>query len=193
MAYEDEVARRRRFEAEALPHLEALYRTAVRLTRNTSDAEDLVQETYFKAYRFWDRYEPGTHCKAWLLKILTNTRINQAVKEAKQPPQVDFDAVAAAVPGPAPAPDETPNHGDLAAFAALLDDEFAAALEQLPEEFLLILLLYAEEGYAYKEIATILDIPIGTVMSRLFRARKLLQTALRGYARRRGVLKETNP
>jgi RNA polymerase sigma-70 factor (ECF subfamily) len=190
MADEDEAARRRRFEAEALPHMDALYRTALRLVRNPSDAEDLVQETYLRAHRFWDRYEPGTNCKAWLFKILTNTRINQYVKDSKRPARVDFDAVEPFLTQPEPAAQEQPTHGELATFADLLDDEVKSALEAVPDDFRLVLLLYVVEGYAYKEIAQILAIPIGTVMSRLFRARKLLQAELQDYARRRGLVQD---
>ncbi len=186
----DEATRQRRFEAEALSHLDALYRTALRLTRNSSDAEDLVQETYLKAYRFWDHYEPNTNCRAWLYKIMTNTRINQAVKEAKRPPRVDFELLAEVLPDRETAALDQPTRGELAVFAALLDDEFVTALEAVPEDFRVVLILYAVEGYAYKEIAAILDIPIGTVMSRLYRGRKLLQSSLHAYARQRGLTKD---
>ncbi len=186
----DDATRQRRFEAEALSHLDALYRTALRLTRNSSDAEDLVQETYLKAYRFWDHYEPNTNCRAWLYKIMANTRINQAVKEAKQPSRVDYDLLSEVLPERKSAGLDQPTRGELAVFAALLDDEFVAALEAVPEDFRVVLILYAVEGYAYKEIAHILDIPIGTVMSRLYRGRKLLQLTLHEYAQKRGLRKD---
>ncbi len=190
MLHADEAARRRQFETEALPHLDALYNTALRMTRNPSDAEDLVQDTYLRAHRFWERYAPGTNCKAWLYKILTNTRINQYVKDSKRPPQVDFDTVEAVLGQPESAALEQATHGEMALLSDLLDDEVKAALEAVPDDFRLVLLLYVVEGYAYKEIATILEIPIGTVMSRLFRARKLLQAALHDYARRRRLVQD---
>jgi RNA polymerase sigma-70 factor (ECF subfamily) len=179
-----------RFEEEALPHMDALYATALRLTRNPADAEDLVQETYLKAHRFWDRYTPGTNCRAWLYKILTNTRINQYVRESKRPARVGFDDVEALVEDkPSPVLHEETG-GDMAVFADLLDDEVKQALESIPEEFRTVLILSAMEGFAYKEIATILEIPIGTVMSRLYRARRHLQGNLRHYARKRGLVKD---
>ncbi len=190
MAHESEADKRRRFEEEALPHLDALYNTALRMTQNPSEAEDLVQETYLKAHRFWDRYTPGTNCKAWLYKILTNTRINQYVKRSRQPAQVNFDDVEPILHrSPAQGLDQA-THGDMAVFADLLDDEVKQALEAVPDDFRIVLILAVIEGFAYKEIAEILEIPIGTVMSRLYRGRKLLQGSLRDYARRRGLVKE---
>lgn len=190
MAHEDAGARARRFETEALPHLDALYRTALRLTRNRNDAEDLVQETYLRAYRFWDRYEAGTNCKAWLYKILTNTRINQAVRAGKRPREVDFHEVEAVLAQPEAEGLALPTQGAIDAFADLVEDEVKAALEALPEEFRLALILFVMEGFSYKEIAAILEVPIGTVMSRLYRARKQLQASLQEHARRRGLVKD---
>jgi RNA polymerase sigma-70 factor (ECF subfamily) len=190
MAPESEAAKRRRFEVEALPHLDALYNTALRMTQNPADAEDLVQETYLKAHRFWDRYKPGTNCKAWLYKILTNTRINQYIKKSKQPPQVNFDDVEPILRKRETRGLGQQTHGDLGVFADLLEDEVKEALEAIPGEFRMVLILSVVEGFAYKEIAAILEIPIGTVMSRLFRGRKLLQASLRDYARRRGLVKD---
>ena len=190
MRQESEAEMLRRFEAEALPHLDALHRTALRMTRNRSDAEDLVQETYLKAYRFFDLYEPGTNCRAWLFKILTNTGINVFVKRAKQPAQVDFDDVEPILPQAESAGLQAPTRGDLAVFADLLDDELKSALEAVPEDFRMVLILSVIEGFAYREIAEILDIPIGTVMSRLYRGRKLLQASLREYARKKGLVKD---
>ncbi len=190
MRRESEAEKRRRFEVEALPHLDALYNTALRMTQNPSDAEDLVQETYLKAHRFWDRYQAGTNCKAWLFKILTNTRINQYVKKSKQPTPVHFDDVEPVLAQRPEAPLDQPTRGDMSAFADLLHDEVKVALEAVPEEFRTVLILSVIEGFAYKEIAQILDIPIGTVMSRLFRGRKLLQKSLREFARKRGLVKD---
>ena len=190
MGQESEEARRVRFEQEALPHLDALYGTALRMTRNRGDAEDLVQETYLRAYRFFDRYRPGTNCRAWLYKILTNTGINAFVKAAKQPPRVDFEAVEPVLEKVESRALQESTRGDMAAFADLLDDEVKSALEAVPGDFRMVLILSVIEGFSYKEIAAILGIPIGTVMSRLFRGRKLLQASLREYARKRGLVKE---
>jgi RNA polymerase sigma-70 factor (ECF subfamily) len=190
MPPEDNAARQARFESEALPHLDALFRTALRLTRNRRDAEDLVQETYFKAYRAFDRYVPGTNCKAWLFKILTNTGINAAVRKARRPSEVDFDEVAPLLPQATSAGLDVPTRGEIAAFADLVDDEVKAALESVPEPFRIVFILSVIEGLTYQEIADVVGIPIGTVMSRLYRARKALQAALRDYARRRGLAAE---
>ena len=190
MAQESEADRLRRFEEEALPHMNALYGTALRLTRNPADAEDLVQETFLKAHRFWDRYTPGTNCKAWLYKILTNTRINQYVKVSKRPAQVNFEDVEPILEQQQPRGLQSETAGELAAFVELLDDELKEAMESVPEDFRTVLILSVMEGFAYKEIAEILEIPIGTVMSRLFRARKILQANLLDYARKRGLVKE---
>jgi len=180
---------RREFEEIALPHLDAMHNMALRLTREPAAAEDLVQETFIRAYRFFSRYQRGTNCKAWLYTILKNARINQIRKSRSQPEQVDFSAIE--------------GHGEIAASAdltrpaartpealvgdALLADDVRAALDRLPEEFKLVVMLSIVEGYTYKEIAAILSCPIGTVMSRLFRARKLLQGSLAHHARERGL------
>jgi len=188
MAQPDDSRLRRVFADEALPHVGALLRTALRLTRNRQDAEDLVQDTMVKAWRFFDRYEPGTNCKAWLFKILTNTRINQYERQARRPVEADLEAVEATLAAPESVRLDAPTRGELTAFADLLDDEVKAALDAVPEPFRVVLVLAAVEGFAYKEIASVLDGPIGTVMSRLFRARKLLQASLRRYARERGLV-----
>ena len=178
--------RRRRFESEALPHADALFRTALRFAPSRSDAEDLVQETFLKAYRAFDRFEPGTNCRAWLFKILTNTGINQHHARARRPPSVDFDAIEAIVAAPDDRAVPEPAQGDWTIYASALDDEMRAALAALPEPFRVVLVLSVLEGFAYKEIAAILDVPIGTVMSRLFRARRIMQAALSASGHRRG-------
>ena len=187
---ESEAEKSRRFEQEALPHLDALYNTALRMTQNPSDAEDLVQETFLKAHRFWDRYQAGTNCKAWLFKILTNTRINQYIKKSKQPGHVNFEDVEPILAQRERFAVDRATKGDMAVFADLLHDEVKVALEAIPDEFRTVLVLSVIEGFAYKEIAQILEIPIGTVMSRLFRGRKLLQKSLREFARNRGLVKD---
>jgi RNA polymerase sigma-70 factor (ECF subfamily) len=190
MGMEQEAERRQRFEREALPHLDALYGTALRLTRNRGDAEDLLQETYLRAYRFFDRFEPGTNCKAWLYRILFNAGMNHLGKKRRQPGGVAFEEVEAVVASPDIEPQEPPTRGDVAALEGLLDDEVQAALRAVPESFRVVVILALVEELSYKEIATALDIPIGTVMSRLYRGRKLLQASLRETARRRGLARD---
>jgi RNA polymerase sigma-70 factor (ECF subfamily) len=190
MARDSDAERRRRFEQEALPHTDALFRTALRFAPTRSDAEDLVQETFLRAYRAFDRFEPGTNCRAWLFKILTNTGINHHHRRARRPTEVDFEAIEAIAAAPTDAAVPEAGGGDWSAYAPLVDDDVQAALAALPERFRVVLVLSVLEGFAYKEIASILGIPIGTVMSRLYRARKMLQAALGGYARARGVVRE---
>jgi RNA polymerase sigma-70 factor (ECF subfamily) len=182
--------RRRRFEAEALPHVDALFRTALRFTPTRSDAEDLVQETLFKAYRAFDRFEAGTNCRARLFRILTNTGINEHHKRVRGPMTVENEVLEAIAAAPEDTVVPAPRSGDWTVYESALDDDMRAALAALPEPFRVVLVLSVLEGFAYKEIADILDIPIGTVMSRLFRARRMLQAALGTYARRRGVVRE---
>jgi RNA polymerase sigma-70 factor (ECF subfamily) len=178
------------FETEALSFLDALYRTALRMTRSEAEAEDLVQETYIRAFRFRHQFTPGTNLKAWLFRILTNTFINQYRRKAARPDTTELDDVEESIlyrhmrdvsPGSA-SPDPE---------AELIDNthssEVKDALEALPEKFRTTLLLDVE-GFSYKEIAEMLDIPIGTVMSRLHRGRKFLQKRLYDLARDRGIV-----
>ncbi len=179
------------FEQEAMQHLDALYRTALRMTRNPQDAEDLVQETYLRAFRFFDKFEPGTNLRAWIFKILTNTYINRYRKQAAGPRLDSLDAL-----------EESDgfalyNHLDMEAASrggsveAQVLDRFAEsdikrAIEALPPAFRMAVLLADVEGFSYNEIAEILAIKKGTVMSRLFRGRRLLQRALIDQARAAG-------
>lgn len=182
------------FEAEALSHLDALYRTALRMTRAEAEAEDLVQETFIRAFRFRDQFETGTNLKAWLFRILTNTFINQYRRARSRPAttelgEVDEGALYRRMAGTSPAsaaPDP-----EATVLASVVDEEVTAALEALPEHFRTVVLLDAE-GFAYKEIAQMLDIPVGTVMSRLHRGRKFLQKRLYDLARERGIAAAQN-
>lgn len=187
MGPESDAARRSRFEAEALPHLDALYRTARRMTRNGQDAEDLVQDAALRAWRGFDQYRAGTNCKAWLMRILVNAGINAWEKRSRRPQEVDFEDAEATLASPVDMTPVVPSAGEVARLAGLLDDEVKAALEAVPEPFRLVFLLAVVEGFSYKEIAAMLDLPIGTVMSRLFRARKSLQSALAEYGRSHGL------
>lgn len=183
--------RRRQFEALAYPYMDALYRTALRLTRNPLDAEDLVQEVYLRAFRFLDKFEEGTNFKAWIFRILTNTFINDYRKKARTPQHVEFEEKAehAATESIEVPRERLPHEGE---YAALFGDEINAALQTLSEDFRLVLILCDIEAFAYKEIAEILGIPMGTVMSRLSRARGQMQKLLRDYAEREGFIKKKN-
>jgi RNA polymerase sigma-70 factor (ECF subfamily) len=177
------------FETLALSHLDPLYSAALRLTKNERDAEDLVQDTCMRAFRFFDKFERGTNMKAWLFKILTNTFINRyrrRVKERNVVEGSERDAVH-----------ERFISRDATDFAAnpeqylfdrLLSDDVLRAIDGLPIDFRLVVILADLQEFSYKEIAEILDCPVGTVMSRLFRGRKLLQKTLREYALGQGVL-----
>lgn len=170
-----------RFEKEFLPHVEALQSFAFHLTYNEDDADDLVQETFLKAFRFVDKYEQGTNAKAWLFKILKNAYINQYRKESKRPVQLDYNEVAVYREE-----DEGQfnSYFDLREeiFDNMIGDEVSTALNSLPEDFRAVIWLCDIEGFSYEEIAKIIDIPIGTVRSRLFRARNMLKEKLKAYA-----------
>jgi len=183
------------FEAEALRHLDALYRTALRMTRSEADAEDLVQETYIRAFRFRDQFTLGTNMKAWLFRILTNTFINTYRRKTAQPEVTDLEGIdefslyrrmaddRAASTSPDP---------EAELLNSVVDTEVTDALEELPEKFRTTVLLDVE-GFSYKEIAEMLSIPIGTVMSRLHRGRKFLQKRLYDLARERGIAAVRTP
>lgn len=178
--------RRRDFESEALVHLDALYGLALRLSGGDEPrAEDLVQESVLKAYRAWDRFESGTNCRAWLMTILRNTFINEFRRQKSRPTTVEFDQVA-----------ERPSPGDLyeadpegRIFDHVIDDQVIAAIDELPDEFRVAVVLSDLEGLSYQEVSELMDIPLGTVKSRLFRARKRLQEKLYRYAVEMGYVK----
>ncbi|MDP1677514.1 MAG: sigma-70 family RNA polymerase sigma factor [Bacteroidota bacterium] len=181
--------RHKDFEQQTLPHMEILYNYALRMTGNTEDAKDLLQETFLKAFRFWDKFEQGTNLRAWLFRIMKNTYINVYRKEVKEPDKVDYNDIE--------------NYYDLIRdqngddnnlqtkiFSQLLDDDVSNALESLPEEFRTVVILCDIEGLTYEEIAEFSQIPVGTVRSRLHRGRKLLYTKLYDYAKGRGFIKK---
>ncbi|MBM4178717.1 MAG: sigma-70 family RNA polymerase sigma factor [Ignavibacteria bacterium] len=176
---------RKEFEQEALPHMSALFSFAVRLTRDRDDAADLVQETYLKAFRFFDKFERGTNCKAWLFRILKNSYINRFRKTSKAPDTVEYDAIEEFYETIRDSSVETSVVEEQVIDNAL-DDEVAKAIESLPEEFRTVIILCDIESFTYEEIAEFIDCPIGTVRSRLHRARKLLAGSLAEYARKRG-------
>lgn len=183
----------RAFVAEAAPHLDALYATAVRLTKNPGDAEDLVQEAMLKAYRYFDKYEQGTNCKAWLFKIMTNTFINRYRKAQKRKEYlVDDDYRPLQERAVAPPQNVLHQHFNDQdnMFSQLFGDEVKAALEEMPVDFRMVVLLADLQDFQYKEIAEIMDCPIGTVMSRLYRGRRMLQARLVDYATKQGYIEE---
>ncbi len=179
------------FEEQALPHMEVLYNYGLRMTGNPDDARDLLQETFLKAYRFWDKFEQGTNLRAWLFRIMKNTYINLYRKESKEPSKVDYDEIEDYYNV---VRDEASDPNDLQEkiFGQLLDDDVSKALESLPEEFRTVVILCDIEGLAYEEIAEFLQIPVGTVRSRLHRGRKLLYTKLYDYAKERGMIGKDN-
>lgn len=177
---------RRTFEAQALPQLDAVYRVALRLAGEEALAEDLVQETMLKAYRAWHQYRHGTNLRAWLLTILRNTFINQYRRTKRAGPQVDVHAIEAhTVFGEV---QEIDPEG--AFFDRIVDDEVLRAIDALPDEFRETLVLSDVEGLPYAEIAEITGVPIGTVKSRLFRARQALQRELYVYAVGMGYIRK---
>lgn len=186
----DSEYRKTEFENIAFEHMDSLYSTALRMTRNAEEAEDLVQDTYLRAFRFFDKFQEGTNFKAWIFKILTNTFINRYRKKARTPQQVQFDKVEYGIEND-DEDDPVPQWSgyDEENYQELFDDDIKSALGQLSEEFRMVILLADVEGFSYKEIAQIIDRPIGTVMSRLFRGRKMLQKVLETYAKREGYIK----
>lgn len=187
IATETDAARRMRFEREAMQYVDQLYSAAMRMTRNPQDAEDLVQEAYTKAYSAFHQYKPGTNLKAWLYRILTNTYINIYRKKQRQPKQANTEQVEDwQMAQAAQHTSSGLRSAEAEALDHLPDTDVKNALQQIPEEFRLAVYFSDVEGFAYKEIAEILNIPIGTVMSRLHRGRKLLRGLLADYARERG-------
>ena len=179
-----------RFERDALPYIDQLYPAALRMTRNPADAEDLVQETFVKAYSAFHQFAEGTTLKAWLYRILTNTYINSYRKRQRQPQQYPTDQVQ---DWQLYSAEEHTSSGlrsaEIEALDHLPDSDIKEALQQLPEDFRLAVYLADVEGFAYKEIAEIMGTPVGTVMSRLHRGRSQLRSLLSDYARERGLLR----
>lgn len=183
---------RGRLEQESLTHIDALYRTALRMTRSPADAEDLVQETYLRAFRALHQFTEGTNLRAWLFRILTNTYINEYRKRQRRPTNTSLDGIEefylydhlvdSGVQPESERPEET-------VLEQLTTEDVQRAIDELPEEFRQVVMLADVEGFAYREIADIVEIPIGTVMSRLFRARRRLRRQLYDLAAESGYIK----
>ena len=184
------------FAEDAMPLMDGLYSAALRMTRNAADAEDLVQETYLKAFDAYERFETGTNLKAWMYRILTNSYINAYRKKQRRPDESDIDEIEdlylyRRLGGAESAVLSRSAEDEL--LEMLGEDEVKLALEDLPEHYRMPILLADVEGFAYKEIAEILDVPIGTVMSRLHRGRKQLQKRLYSFAEEHRLLPDPEP
>ena len=181
---------RNEFEGLAMKHVDPLYSAALRLTKNERDAEDLVQDTFLRAFRFFDKFERGTNIKAWLFKILTNTFINRYRRTVKERSIVEgSEREAVHERFISREASEYAANPEQYFFDRLLSDDVLRAVDSLPIDFRMVVILADLQEFSYKEIAEILDVPVGTVMSRLYRGRRLLQKALAGYAVVSGVLR----
>lgn len=184
-------AKQKEFSKLIEPHLNSLYSTALRMTHNQNDAEDLVQDTLYKAFRALDQFQKDTNFRAWVFRILVNTFITAYRKAIKQPQKVSYDDLEEFFLYKRL--DETVSLQETSKedfLENIFDDDIKVALENLPYQFRLVVLLCDVEGFSYNEIANIIDAPLGTVMSRLYRGRKLLQRYLWNYAKKRGYIKD---
>ncbi|HPN39563.1 MAG TPA: sigma-70 family RNA polymerase sigma factor [Melioribacteraceae bacterium] len=177
------------FETLAVPHKEALYNFALKMTNDTDEADDLLQETFLKAFKYFDKFERGTNCKAWLYSIMRNTYINEYRRIQKSPTKVDYDDIQNFYEN---IKETEVEYGHIVedTFSNTLNDEVTEALSELPKDFQTIILLSDVEGFTYEEIADFLSCPIGTVRSRLHRARKMLYAKLYDYAKNTGYVEK---
>jgi RNA polymerase sigma-70 factor (ECF subfamily) len=187
---EDRASLDRRFEQEAMPLLPGMYSAAFRLTRNAADAEDLLQETFLRAYRGFHQFQEGTNLRAWLYRILTNTFINTYRKRQREPQTVSEEETPDWYLYSRMAEDGLEPSAETQVLEALPDEDVQEALSSLPDQFRIAVLLADVEGFSYKEIAEITGVPIGTVMSRLHRGRKALEKRLWEVVRERGLVRD---
>lgn len=181
--------RRKRFEDEALPHLDALYTMALRLVRNADDAGDLLQETVLRAYRFFHQFESGTNCRAWMLTILFNNFRNGYRKSSREQPASSADEFERKVEAESLRLDPAGANPEAVVSGRAMEGEVEAALSALPEEFREAILLVDVEELSYQEVSGVLNIPIGTVKSRVSRGRAMLRDALTAFAKERGIIR----
>ncbi|WP_374982118.1 sigma-70 family RNA polymerase sigma factor [Corynebacterium sp. BF-R-2] len=185
---EEQREQQRLFEEQALPLLDQLYGGAMRLTRNPQDAEDLIQETYLKAYKNFSSFKQGTNLKAWLYRIMTNTYINSYRKAQRRPTESSADELSDFQLYTTSGHDATGlESAEVAALKQMPDSQISEAMNDLPEDYRMVVYYADVEGLAYKEIAEVMGTPLGTVMSRLHRGRKLLRAALKDVAREKGI------
>jgi len=177
---------RKEFMELAAPHLNVMYAVALRMTADEKDAEDLVQDGLLRGFRFFYRFEQGTNMKAWLIKIMTNIFLNRVKKASRRPPLVELESIEELVEDVERDWCEVSTRE--AGFRELLDETVARALEELPAEYRVPVLLSAVDGFSYREIAQAMDCPVGTVMSRLYRGRRMLERRLSRYAREMGFI-----
>lgn len=177
------------FEDAALPHLDALYNMAYRLTRNAEDAEDLIQETFFKAFKYYDKFEEGTNLKAWLFRIMKNSFINGYRKRQSQPPESAFSEIEDLFEAQVSEDAGQIKNPEEELLESVLDEDIQKALDSLRDDYRMVILLVDLEGFSYKEAAEILEVPVGTVMSRLYRGRRMLESVLLSYARSHGYVR----
>lgn len=182
---QEEINKQKDFEEEIIPHLDAMYNYALRLTSDPNDAKDLVQDSIVKAYRFFNAYENGTNAKAWLFSILNNSYINDYRRRSRLPGQVDYSEIVSFFEMIRADRTDT-NDLEERLYRDLLGDNISDALEELQERYRTVILLSDLEDFTYEEISNMLDIPIGTVRSRLHRGRNLLKKRLLKYAQKRG-------
>lgn len=179
--------RREEFARQAMPHANTMYAVALRMTGNDKEAEDLVQDAMLRSFRFFEKFTPGTNLKAWLIKVMTNIFLNRLKRIARRPAMVEFDAIEDLVG------EVDEDWADISStqkdFREYLDENVANALDELPVEYRVPVLLMAIDGFSYREIAEAMECPVGTVMSRLYRGRRMLERRLLSYARGRGYLR----
>jgi RNA polymerase sigma-70 factor (ECF subfamily) len=177
------------FESKAVPHMDALYNFAINMTGNSADASDLLKETYLKAYNFWENLDAGIDCKAWMFRIIKNTYFSSHRKNTKEPDKINYEEIENLYEN-IKSSSKNSVYLEQDINNNLLDDELSKTISSLPEDFRIVVILCDILGYSYDEIADFVDIPVGTVRSRLYRARKMLFTKLYKYTAEKGYVSE---